>query len=144
MVEDQAAYTQFLSLDPGAYAAAPTSLAPPTEAVAAAVTPASSSATLIQRFSPAARHRIASAGLSSAQLVGTAKHGIITKSDVVKAQLAGTLSTVATPSLPLSSPPLSSAAAAIPSPTTTTPAAVAARPATTLTTAGTESCVNGG
>eukprot|EP01036_Dinobryon_divergens_P029291 gene29291-38363_t len=130
IVEDLAAYTQFLALDPGSYATAPTGVAPAAEAVAAAVTPVSSSLpSPTQRFSPAARHRIASAGLSSAQLVGTAKHGIITKSDVVKAQLAGTLSTATNSSLTLSPSPLPSAA--IPSPVTTTPAAVAAKPTAT-------------
>ena len=105
IVEDQAAYARFLALDLGSIGAIPVAGLAATDAVPAAAL--SSQSTPIQRFSPAARHRIASAGLSPAQLVGTAKHGVITKGDVVKAQLAGTLSAAAAPSLslPVSPPP---------------------------------------
>ena len=98
IVEDQAAYAQYLALDLGSIGAIPVAGLAATDAVPVAP---SSQSTPIQRFSPAARHRIASAGLSPAQLVGTAKHGVITKGDVVKAQLAGTLSAAAAPSLSL-------------------------------------------
>ena len=105
IVEDQAAYARFLALNLGSIGAIPVAGLAATDAVPAAAP--SSQSTPIQRFSPAARHRIASAGLSPAQLVGTAKHGVITKGDVVRAQLAGTLSAAAAPSLslPVSPPP---------------------------------------
>ena len=126
IVEDQAAYARFLALDLGSIGAIPVAGLAATDAVPAAAP--SSQSTPIQRFSPAARHRIASAGLSPAQLVGTAKHGVITKGDVVKAQLAGTLSAAAAPSLSLPvtpSPPPSPLSPSAPS----TLAAAESRPA---------------
>lgn len=88
-VEDQDAYKSFLTLDPSSYA-----ITTPTKAAVASSPPAIESLPSRSgpvRLSPAAKHRLASAGLSAERLVGTAKHGIVTKEDVVLAQLAGTL-----------------------------------------------------
>ena len=140
LVEDQAAYAQFLSLDPSVYSGSAAAVSSP--AAAPADSPAPVVAATPQRFSPAAKHRIASAGLSAsaavANLVGSAKHGIITKADIVNAQLTGALSlapsrtaAVAAPSssvpaaVVVPAPVLASVPASVPPPP---PAAAAAGP----------------
>jgi pyruvate dehydrogenase E2 component (dihydrolipoamide acetyltransferase) len=113
MVEDAAAYAEFLKLDAkdmvASSSSAPTPTATPTpipaSAPASAPAPAPAEAAFAtihaaaapatstgpQRFSPAARHMIESQSLNTVGLKGTSKHGIISKEDVVLALQAGTL-----------------------------------------------------
>ena len=104
-VEDQEAYERFLQLDPTAYQhlVAPSAAAPPavqtnevassSSTTAAATNSESakspSSAQKEQRMSPAARHMAQSRALDTSAVVGTARGGLISKSDLVLAIQSG-------------------------------------------------------
>lgn len=94
IVEDKEAYATFLTMDPSSYSTSPLPSATTLPPTANETTPSHSSKSSA-RFSPAAKHMIQSAGLSvsdaSSKIVGTAKHGLISKSDVVLAQSNGSL-----------------------------------------------------
>lgn len=95
-VEDEAAYAAFLNADPSSYkhlegTGAPASAAPassPEPAVGTAPAPVSQS-NGPQLLSPAARHMAQSQGLNTLSVVGTAKGGRISKSDLVLAVKSG-------------------------------------------------------
>lgn len=126
IVEDSAAYAQFLQLDPSlqipSSAAAPAVEAPPS--APAVVAPAAITNGEAQRFSPAARHMVESQSLDTAGLTGTSKHGIISKEDVVLALQAGTLKSSPTPSP--TAPPLPPITTPSPAPVQSPAAAVSA------------------
>jgi pyruvate dehydrogenase E2 component (dihydrolipoamide acetyltransferase) len=97
-VEDSAAYEEFLKLSADEQmasvgSASATSPAPADTPAAAAPSPAAPSTTdgvagtQNKRVSPAARHMIESQNLDITSVVGTARHGLISKSDVVKVRL---------------------------------------------------------
>ena len=98
-VEDMAAYEAFLKMDPSSYAiaAAPSAAATTTAATPAAPSSSSGSQALAavattkgpQRFSPAARHMLASQRMDPSPITGTAMHGVISKGDVILAINAG-------------------------------------------------------
>lgn len=99
-VEDEEAYAEFLknpSLGVVAAPAAAAAAAPSSSSAAAVVAaPASHShaapaASGPQRFSPAAKHMVASQNLNTASLRGTAKGGLISKADIVLALQNGTV-----------------------------------------------------
>lgn len=126
IVEDSAAYAQFLQLDPSlqvpSSAAAPAVEAPPS--APAVVAPVAITNGEAQRFSPAARHMVESQSLDTAGLTGTSKHGIISKEDVVLALQAGTLKSSPTPSP--TAPPLPPITTPSPAPVQSPAAAVSA------------------
>lgn len=130
MVEDAAAYKEFLGMDPKEYmsgdVAAPAKAAAVgagAEAGAVAGVAASTAAGGTHggvtggRLSPAARHMVESQSLSTAGVVGTSKHGIISKGDMLAAirngtAKAGALVAAAAAAHKVSAPPSLSAAAA--------------------------------
>ena len=133
-VEDEEAYAEFLknpSLGVVAAAAvAPSSSSSPVPAAPVAETAhhahgAASAATGPQRFSPAARHIIASQNLNASSVKGTAKGGLISKADVILALQNGTVKPgQAAAAVAVAQPvavPASSVPAASPSPSVAVP-----------------------
>jgi pyruvate dehydrogenase E2 component (dihydrolipoamide acetyltransferase) len=93
MVEDAEAYAAFLASDPASYQhlMGPSGDAPPVAPSAEPVSAemAVSEASGPQRFSPAARHMAQSKALNTSAVTGTAKGGLISKSDLVLAVKSG-------------------------------------------------------
>ena len=97
-VEDMAAYEAFLKMDPSSYAittapatatAAATPAAPSSSSSGSHAMVAVSTTKGPQRFSPAARHMLASQRMDPTPITGTAMHGVISKGDVILAINAG-------------------------------------------------------
>jgi len=124
IVDDKEAYATFLTMDPSSYSTSPSPsvVAPPTSASESTIPQNSKSKHA--RFSPAAKHMIQSAGLSvsdaSSKIVGTAKHGLISKSDVVLARSSGSLKQAAT-SAPSAAPTVVAVLAAVSTPSSPAP-----------------------
>jgi len=129
MVEDLEAYAAFLAADPASYqhllpsgdASAP---APAPAPAASAEVHVQAESTGPQRFSPAARHMAESRALNTSAVKGTAKKGLISKSDLVLAVKNGVATVDATKKATLEATLARAAPVAAPA-QTATPAAPA-------------------